>query len=150
MNKKQVKHTINIYNQVLNHLVEHLNEGNFDNLDVQQSKMLINEINNLSKLKGGSNDLLKWSDPNEAQKQAFKYLGPSAILYKSEHQNKKYKIFDPFLNKWVHFGQMGYEDFTRHQNLDRRASYLARATNMRGNWRNNPYSANNLSINILW
>jgi len=52
--------------------------------------------------------------------------------------------------KMIHFGQLGYEDFTKHQDPDRRQRYLTRTANMRGNWKSDPYSANNLSRNILW
>ena len=59
-------------------------------------------------------------------------------------------VLNPHTNKWVYFGQMGYEDFTKHQDLNRRKNYLRRTENMRGNWRDNKYSADNLSRNILW
>ncbi len=152
MDKKEIAHTINIYKQILKHLQEHIEEGNFDNLDVSQSNILINEIDKLMKLKGGASkdEIYKWSDPKQAQKMAIKYLGKYAILYKSEKPSKKYKILDPENDKWVHFGQMGYEDFTKHQDEERRKRYLTRTANMRGNWKENPYSANNLSRNILW
>ena len=52
--------------------------------------------------------------------------------------------------KWVHFGQMKYEDFTKHGDQDRRENYLKRASGMKGNWRGNPYSANSLAMRILW
>jgi hypothetical protein len=52
--------------------------------------------------------------------------------------------------KWVHFGDTNYEDYTYHQNETRRQNYLNRANNIKGNWANDPYSANNLSINLLW
>ena len=45
---------------------------------------------------------------------------------------------------------MGYEDFTKHKNEERRQDYLSRATKIKGNWKNNKYSPNNLAINILW
>ena len=32
----------------------------------------------------------------------------------------------------------------------KRNSYLARATNIKGEWKKNKYSKNNLAINILW
>jgi len=95
-------------------------------------------------------DINKYSNPAKAQQNAYNYLGPSADLYLSEKKDKKYKIYDPNLNKWVHFGFYGMEDFTKHKNPMRRLFYLNRATNIRGNWKNNPYSANNLAINILW
>jgi hypothetical protein len=45
---------------------------------------------------------------------------------------------------------MGYEDFTKHKDPIRRHNYLTRTANMKGNWKDNPYSPNNLSRNILW
>ena len=42
------------------------------------------------------------------------------------------------------------EDWTFHKDNDRRNRYLARATKIKGNWRDNKYSPNNLSINLLW
>jgi len=52
--------------------------------------------------------------------------------------------------KIVHFGQMGYEDFTRHKDKIRRKNYLTRSRKIRGNWKSDKYSPNNLSINLLW
>jgi hypothetical protein len=79
----------------------------------------------------------------------IKYLGKKAILYKSQKVNKKYAIIDPS-GKTTHFGQLGYEDFTKHNDKSRKENYLTRTAGMKGNWKNNPYSANNLSRNILW
>ena len=45
---------------------------------------------------------------------------------------------------------MGYEDFTKHKDEERRKDYRRRAENIKGNWKNNKYSPNNLAINILW
>lgn len=45
---------------------------------------------------------------------------------------------------------MGYEDFTKHKNEERRQNYLNRANAIKGDWKKNPYSPNNLAINILW
>ena len=59
-------------------------------------------------------------------------------------------VKNPENNKWVHFGGFEYEDFTKHKDTQRRDRYLKRATNIKGNWKNNKYSANNLSINLLW
>ena len=63
---------------------------------------------------------------------------------------KKYMIYDPKNNKWVNFGQLGYEDYTKHGNKTRRKNYLTRTKGMLGDWKNNKYSANNLSRHILW
>ena len=95
-------------------------------------------------------ELLKYSDVNQAQKNAFKYLGKDAILYISPRKNKKYRIYNPNENKWVDFGQMGFFDFTKHKDKVRRERYLKRALNIKGNWKDNKYSPNQLSINILW
>lgn len=97
-----------------------------------------------------SKKLLQYSNPKQAQKMAYKYLGKTAKLYPANNLHKKYKIYDPKNNKWINFGQIGYEDYTKHKNKTRRKNYLTRTKFMRGNWRKNPYSANNLSRNILW
>lgn len=91
-----------------------------------------------------------YSNPRRAQYMAHKYLGKTAKLYPARNPEKKYSIFDPKNEKWVNFGQMGYEDYTKHHNKTRRHNYLTRTKYMRGDWKNNPYSANNLSRNILW
>ncbi len=45
---------------------------------------------------------------------------------------------------------MGFDDWTFHKNIRRRENYLNRAMNIKGNWKHYPYSANCLSINLLW
>jgi len=97
-----------------------------------------------------SNRIYLYSNPKIAQMKAYKYLGKTAKLYPAIDQKKKYSIFDKKNNKWINFGQIGYEDFTKHHNKTRRKNYLTRTKFMRGNWKKNKYSANNLSRNILW
>jgi len=41
-------------------------------------------------------------------------------------------------------------DFTHHNDELRRQSYLKRSAGIRGNWKENKYSANNLSRSLLW
>jgi len=94
--------------------------------------------------------LYKYSNPIKAQKMAYRYLGKTAKLYPSRNPDKKYMICDPNKKKWINFGQIGYQDYLRHADKKRRKNYLTRTANMRGNWKNNPYSANNLSRHILW
>ena len=90
------------------------------------------------------------SDYKRVYKNWLKYKGSDdAEIYLSERKDKKFCVVAPD-GKTVHFGQKGYDDFTKHQNQQRRENYLNRATNIRGNWRNNKYSANNLAINLLW
>jgi len=94
-------------------------------------------------------ELYLYSNPIKAQKKAFTYLGRNAILYKSQNINKKYAIIDPS-GKIINFGQLGYQDYTKHNDKERRKNYLTRTSGMKGNWKDNPYSANNLSRNLLW
>jgi hypothetical protein len=93
-----------------------------------------------------------YSTPRIAQRMAYKYLGriKTAKLYPARNPAKKYMVFDPKNNKWVNFGQMGYEDYTKHHDKTRRKNYLTRTKGMLGDWKSNKYSANNLSRRILW
>jgi hypothetical protein len=66
-------------------------------------------------------------------------------------------IYNPITEKFVHFGAMGYLDYTKYIQLydikianEHRRRYLKRALKIRGNWQNNPYSPNYLSILLLW
>jgi hypothetical protein len=97
-----------------------------------------------------SKDILKYSNPKKVFANARKYLGKKVIIRLSTRDEKKYMVYNPTEDKWVHFGQMGYEDFTKHKDQERREDYLERSGNMHGEWRNNPYSANNLARNLLW
>lgn len=94
-------------------------------------------------------DIKKYSNPDEVVRQAKKYFGKDVPIYLSTKKDKKYMVQDPN-GKWVHFGAFGMEDFTLHKDEERRKRYLARATKIKGNWKNNRYSANMLSIKILW
>jgi hypothetical protein len=90
-----------------------------------------------------------YSDPKIAQQKASEYYGPDAILYRSNTKNKKYYIMTPE-NKLINFGQMGYEDYTKHNDELRRYNYIQRTSKIRGDWKQNKYSPNNLSRTILW
>ena len=92
----------------------------------------------------------KWTNPRQAQKMAYKYLGKTAKIYPAINPQKKYSIYDKKNEKWINFGQIGYEDYTKHHDKKRRKNYLTRTKYMKGHWKNNKYSANNLSRNILW
>lgn len=77
------------------------------------------------------------------------YLGADVEIKPSTRKYKKYMILKPD-GKWSHFGDNRYEDYTQHRNDERKKNYLARAENIKGNWKNDKYSPNNLSIHILW
>ena len=97
-----------------------------------------------------SRKLRQYSNPRTAQHMAYKYLGKTAKLYPARNSAKKYSIFDPVHKTWVNFGQLGYEDYTKHHDKKRRHNYLTRSKSIRGNWKKMKYSANNLSREILW
>ena len=97
-----------------------------------------------------SKTLKKYSNPLVAQKMAYKYLGKSARLYPAKNPQKKYSIYDPNNQKWIEFGQIGYENFTKHKDKSSQNNYLTRPASMKGNWKKNKYSRNNLSRRILW
>jgi len=94
----------------------------------------------------------KISNPEEVKKRAMEYLGKDVEILISSNKNKKYMVYDPINKKMVHFGSFNppMEDFTFHKDLNRRKNYLSRATKIKGDWKNNKYSPNNLSINLLW
>ena len=69
-------------------------------------------------------------------------------VFVSTRKDKKYMILNDN-NKFIHFGATGYEDFTKHMDENRRRLYLA-ATKIKGNWKTDKFSPNNLSINLLW
>ena len=78
----------------------------------------------------------------------------SKMIYKksvvpSTRKNKKYMILNDD-DKYIHFGDSRYEDYTKHQNEERLQNYLSRATKIEGNWKKDKYSPNNLAINLLW
>lgn len=96
-------------------------------------------------------ELKKYSNPREAQRKAYRYLGKKhGKIYPSSRREKKYMIQKPGTKKLVHFGQMGYEDFTKHKNSTRRKNYLNRSRKIRGNWKKDKFSANSLAIHVLW
>ena len=102
-------------------------------------------------------NLSYYSDPEIVLYRAKYYYGENVILKKSTRKTKKYMIYNPYNNKFVHFGQMGYLDYTKYVQLynletanKHRSRYLKRALKIKGNWMNNPYSPNFLSMLLLW
>ena len=98
-----------------------------------------------------TDSIWKWSNPYLAQRQSYRYFGKKrGTIYRSTRKNKKYQIYDNINKRMVSFGQMGYEDYTKHRSLKRRSNYLTRSVKIRGNWKRNKFSSNNLSRVILW
>ena len=102
-------------------------------------------------------DLSNYSDFETVLSRAKHYYGENVKLFQSTRKTKKYMIFDPYNNKFVHFGQIGYLDYTKYIQLydletanKHRSRYLKRALKIKGDWKDNPYSPNYLSLLLLW
>ena len=94
------------------------------------------------------NNINEISNPSKVRANFRKYKGnDSAKLELSEKKDKKYKVIVD--GKTVHFGST-MPDFTQHGSKTRQKSYLARAKGIKGDWKSNKYSANNLAIHLLW
>ena len=87
--------------------------------------------------------LYEVSDPHEVNRKAMQlHLNE---IHPSSRKDKKYMVFDG--HKMIHFGAMGYEDFTKHHDDRRRERFRMR--NHR--WRDAPrYSPSWLSYHLLW
>jgi len=97
------------------------------------------------------NQLLNVSNPTIVKKNLKKYFPTDTPeLFISNRKNKKYQIFNPNKNKFVHFGSLSYEDLTKHNDLQRQKAYIVRASNIKGDWKSDKYSQNNLSLYLLW
>lgn len=84
-----------------------------------------------------------YSDPAKVFKKAHK-MGIENIEI-SNRKDKKYKVYDG--KRWVHFGQLGYEDFTKHK--DTRRQNLFKTRNAR--WADaEPMTPAFLSYYLLW
>jgi len=86
-------------------------------------------------------ELEKYSNPKEVERKAKRY---GVKVFPSTKKNKKYMIYH---NKWIHFGAMGYEDYTKHKDKTRRANYLKRSAGIHDSGK---YSANQLARHLLW
>lgn len=93
-------------------------------------------------------DINKISDPAKVAANFKKYKGSDdAVLKLSEKPDKKYKIIHD--GKTIHIGST-MPDFTRTGDVAKQKSYLARAKGIKGDWKRDKYSKNNLAINLLW
>jgi len=94
------------------------------------------------------NNINEVSNPAKVRVNFRKYKGnDDAKLELSEKKDKKYKVIVD--GKTIHFGST-MQDYTKHGSETRKKSYLARAKGIKGDWKSNKYSANNLAINLLW
>jgi hypothetical protein len=47
-------------------------------------------------------------------------------VYPSKNYSKKYMIINPYTQRFVHFGDINYEDFTKHKDIDRKLLFRIR------------------------
>jgi len=94
-------------------------------------------------------------------KELAEYNGydPSKLMFCNTGTNK---LMYESPEGMVHFGSPGYNDYIIYSFLEsqkevekgtadeRRKLYRGRASNIKGNWKENKFSPNNLAINILW
>lgn len=93
--------------------------------------------------------LLTVSNPKKVIERARQYLGDDIKIYISPIKNKKYRIYNPN-GKAIDFGDLRYKDFTYTNDEIKKNNYLKRSANIRGNWKDDKYSANNLARVLLW
>ena len=89
-------------------------------------------------------ELAKYSNFNTVNTKANQLLGAPVIV--STRKDKKYMIKNP-QGKWVHFGQWGAEDATKHKDTIRINNFKKR----NAKWANSPkWSPAYLSYYLLW
>jgi hypothetical protein len=91
----------------------------------------------------------QYSDPEKVYSNLQKYA-PNIKLFFSAKKDKKYTIIHPETGKLIHFGQIGFQDFTKTNDPIKRDAYLKRSAGIKGNWKSDKFSANNLARNLLW
>ena len=88
----------------------------------------------------------RYSNPRKVLVLAKKLGYDTDLLFISKVPQKKYTLVTPKGSK-VHFGEVGYEDFTKHNDLERRRRFRQR----NHNWALAPkYSPARLSYDLLW
>lgn len=92
-------------------------------------------------------EILKYSNPSRVEELKNLYYGKDIPLALSTRKDKKYMIYNPKTDKWVHFGQMGMADYTKHKDETRRDQFRSR------NWKwadKDPFSPAFLAYWLLW
>jgi hypothetical protein len=100
------------------------------------------------------NELIKISNPEEVKRRFEKYRGAAkATIEPSPRPDKKYLIrvaaAGGVRGRAVHIGST-LADFTKHADEAKRERYLARSAGIKGDWREDKWSANMLSRELLW
>jgi hypothetical protein len=88
-----------------------------------------------------------YSNPHIVYRKTRDIFGPDVMIEPSTRATKKYMIYNPITKRWIHFGQYGYEDYTKHRDLRRREAFRIRNKS----WRNgHMFSPAWLSYTLLW
>jgi len=91
-------------------------------------------------------ELLKYSNPQKVKKLVKKYLGDDVKLFVSTRKDKKYMVQDPD-GKMIHFGQMGFADFSLTDDLVKQKKFR----NRNKKWADaDTYTPAWLSYHLLW
>jgi hypothetical protein len=91
-------------------------------------------------------ELAQYSNPEVAQKNANDYFGKQTQLYISTKKDKKYMIQDPN-GKWIHFGQLGFADFTLTGDKEKQRLFKLR----NHKWsKQDKFTPGWLSYHLLW
>jgi hypothetical protein len=77
----------------------------------------------------------------------FGYKKDGSQLRPSTRNGKKWMVLDPNTGKWVHFGAMNYQEYTVHQDRERRKKYHSRMGRFQNAYK---YSPGYLSLVLLW
>ncbi len=70
--------------------------------------------------------------------------GSDSEIYLSSRKNKKYMVFNGY--KMIHFGDIRYQDYTKHQDEKRRERYFKRFHK----FESGVYTPFYLSLTLLW
>ena len=91
----------------------------------------------------------QYTDPSKVYKNFVKYgfKKEGSQLKPSTRQSRKWMVLDPSTGKWVHFGAIGYEDYTKHNDKIRRKKYRSRMGRFESAYK---YSPGYLSLVLLW